>query len=57
MYEMWQGFEEGPHRFVFPDIMSSHYNVIDAFIDNNCNNYITDIFFYDSVERPSMRQQ
>ena len=52
---IWKGFDKGKHRSVIPDITASHYNVIDVFIDNKSESYITEVFFYDSLERPSTR--
>ena len=52
---IWERFDKGKHRLVFPDITDSNHNVIDVIIDNNSDNYISQAFFYDSLERPSTR--
>ena len=52
---MLEGFDEGKHWFIIPDIDSSRYIMINVMIDNNSDNYITKVLYYDSLERPATR--
>ena len=44
-----EGFDEGKHQIIVPDIDKSHYGVIDIIIDNKRPNYITKVLYYDSL--------
>ena len=51
----FEGFDKGKHQLIIPDIDNSHYNIIDVMIDDNSDNYITKVLYYDSQERPAAR--
>ena len=52
-FEKWcqqlEGFDEGRHQIIVPDIEKSHYSIIDIIIDNKTPNHITKVLFYDSL--------
>ena len=50
-----EGFEEGKHQGIVPDIEKSHYSVINIMIDNESPNYVMKVLFYDSLVQSTMR--
>ena len=50
-----EGFEEGEHQIVVPDIDKSHYSMIDIIIDHKFPNFITKLLHYDSLVHTEMR--
>ena len=51
----FEGFDKGKHQLIIPDINDSHHNVIDVMIDNNSENDITKVLYYDSLTKPATR--
>ena len=48
-------FETGTHQIVVPDIVRSHYSVIDIVIENESPNYIMKVLHYDSLVHPKTK--
>ena len=49
------GFDTGKHQIIVPDIVRSHYSVIDIMIDNESLNYIMKVLHSDSLVHPKTR--
>ena len=50
-----EGFDQGRHRIIIPDVDKSHYSVLHIMIDNKSPNCITKVSHYDSLVGPTMR--
>ena len=55
MFDGFDGLNKGRHQLIIPDIDNLHYNMIDAMINNNSENFITKVLYYDSLTTPAAK--
>ena len=48
--EMLSGFEVGKHHIIIPNIIDAHFHVIDISIDDQSENFMTVVEYYDSLD-------
>ena len=55
MCRTFDRFDKGKHQLIITDIDDSHYNVIDVMIDDNSENFITKVSYYDLMTTPATK--